>query len=451
MRVPNGFLSAALFLAVTSVAVAAGPSTPVDVLSAPSPAGLPDAQITVSQQGHVWLSDIQPSEPAGRRVRLVTHNLPGGIAHPRVPAPPRGYRIGTYQLAPYVDADRGALAWSALQSRPSGHVVVQAAHCTPYACGRAQTLWRGTRQTPPPTVAAAETIRHAVVVWTTSRGLMWAAGGETRFGAARPLSRGTMPVLAMVGSRGVQAAWIDRGNVRAAMWTPSGGFTRRQTVGRGAAEVKLDVSDHDVSIAWRTGPSGGGGVAGAGDVRVASRSLSAHRFARPQTVFRGAARDLRLDENHAGRAALAFGVVTSRGTDGWPLAEDGEVSLREPGRQFGSPVKLPANTSAGAGPHVAVDDAGTATATWLRAGSAADSRQDVVFAQDTPGGSFSTPTVVGTAAGNRPPLVAASNQRTVIAWDDGAHYFELLLGADNPPVLPGNPPRRAVSQPGAVG
>jgi hypothetical protein len=102
--------------------------------------------------------------------------------------------------------------------------------------------------------------------------------------------------------------------------------------------------------------------------------------------------------------------------------------------------------SAGNGPRVAVDDAGTATATWLRAGSAANSRHDVVYAQDTPGGSFSAPTVVGTAASNRPPLVVASNQLTVVAWDDGAHYFELLLGTDNPPVLPGNPFRRAVGE-----
>jgi hypothetical protein len=255
-----------------------------------------------------------------------------------------------------------------------------------------------------------------------------------------------MPVLAGLGERGVQAAWIDRGNVRAAMWTPSRGFTRLQTVGRGAAELQLAVSDHDVLIAWRTDPSGGGRVAGAGDVRVASRSLSTDGFARPQTVFRGEARDLRLDENHAGRAALAFGVVATRAADGTPLAEDGEVSLRESGRQFGSPVKLPASTSPGDGPHVAVDDAGTATATWLRAGSAANSREDVVFAQDPPGGSFGAPTVVGEAASNRPPLVAASNQMTVIAWDDGAHYFELLLGTDNPPVLPGNPFRRAVGE-----
>jgi hypothetical protein len=439
MRVRNGFLSAALLLAVTPVAVAAGPPTPVDVLSAPSPGGLPDTQLALTQQGHLWLSDVQPPEPAGRRLRLVTRNVPGGIGHPRVPPPPSGYSIASFQLAPYVEADRGALAWSAQQNRTSRRVVVQAAHCTPYACGRAQTLWGGPRQTHPPRVAVAETVRHAVVVWTTGRGLMWAAGGETRFGAARRLSRGTVPVLAVLGTRGVQAAWIDRGNVRAAMWTPSRGFDRPQTVGRGAAEVQLGVSAHDVVIAWRTGPSGGKDVAGAADVRVASRSLSSHRFSRPQTVFRGDARDLRLDENHAGRAALAFGVVRSRGPDGTPLAEDGEVSLRAPGRQFGSPVVLPSSVSAGDGPRVAVDDAGTATAAWLRAGSAANSRQDVVFAQDTPGGSFSAPTVVGTAASNRPPLVVASNQLTVVAWDDGAHYFELLLGNDNPPVLPGNP------------
>ncbi|MCW3049176.1 MAG: hypothetical protein JWO74_3460 [Solirubrobacterales bacterium] len=275
---------------------------------------------------------------------------------------------------------------------------------------------------------------------------MWAAGGRTRFGAARPLSRGTMPVLAGLGQRGVQAAWIDRGNVRASIWTPSRGFDRPQTVGRGAAEVQLAVSDHDIFIAWRTARSGRNGVAGGGDVLVAGRSLSTHGFSRPRTVFRGYARDLRLDENHAGRAALAFGVVTSRGAGGTPLAEDGEMSLREPGRPFGPPVQLPSSTPPGDAPRVAVDDAGTATATWLSAGSAASSRQDVVFTQGTPGGSFGTPTIVGEAAGNRPPLVAAANQMTVVAWDNGAQYSELLLGNDNPPVLPGNPFRRAVGK-----
>jgi hypothetical protein len=428
MRVRDGIFSAALLFAVTPVAVAAGPSTPVDVLSAPSPAGPPDTQIALTQQGRLWLSDVQPPEPAGRRVRLVTRNVPGGIGRPRVPPPPRGYRIGSYQLASYVDTERGALAWSAQQIRPSRRVVVQAAHCTPYACGRVQTLWSSTLQTSPPTVVGAETVRHTVVVWTTSRGLMWAAGGRTRFGAARPLSRGTMPVLAALGTRGVQAAWIDHGNVRAAVWTPSRGFGQPQTVGRGAAEVQLGVSAHDVLIAWRAGRSDHKGVAGAGDVRVASRALSNQGFSRPETVFRGEARDLHLAENHPGRAALAFGVVTSRGPDGSPLAEDGEVSLREPGRQFGSPIELQSGASDGAGPRVAVDDAGTATATWLRAGSVANSHQDVVYAQDTPGGSFATPTMLGEAAGNRPPLVAASNQRTVIAWDNGAQYSELLLG-----------------------
>jgi hypothetical protein len=428
MRVRDGFFSAALLFAVTPVAVAAGPSTPVDVLSAPSPAGVPDTQIALTQQGRLWLSDVQPPEPAGRRVRLVTRNVPGGIGHPRVPVPPRGYRIGSYQLASYVDTERGALAWYAQRSRPSGRVVAQAAHCTPYACGRAQTLWSSTRQTPRPTVAVAETVRHSVVVWTTSGGLMWAAGGRTRFGAARPLSRGTMPVLAALGTRGVQAAWIDHGNIRAAVWTPSRGFGRPQTVGRGAAEVQLGVGAHDVSIAWRTGPSGGKGVAGAGDVRVADRSLSSHRFSRPQTVFRGEARDLHLAENHPGRAALAFSVVTSRGPDGSALAEDGEISLRELGRPFASPIQLQSSAPDGTGLHVAVDDAGTTTATWLRAGSAANSHRDVVYAQNTSGGSFTTPTVVGEAASNRPPLVAASGQRTVIAWDNGAQYSELLLG-----------------------
>jgi hypothetical protein len=438
MRGRGGCLSAELLFAVTSVAVAAGPPTPVEVLSAPSHVGLPDTQIALSLQGRLWLSDVQPSEPAGRRVRLVTRNLPGGLGRPRVPAPPRGYGIGSYQLAFSGELYRAALAWSAQQSRPSRRVVVQAAHCTPYECGGAQTLWSSRRQTRPPTVAATETPGHTVVLWTTDRGLMWAAGGQSRLGVARRLSRGTMPVLAVPGNRGVQAAWIDRGNVRAAMWTPSRGFGRPQTLGRRAAELQLAVSDHDVLIAWRTDPSGGGRVAAPGAVRVASRSLSTHGFSRPQTVFRGEARDLRLDENHAGRAALAFGVVTSRRPDGSPLAEAGEVSLREPGRQFGSPVELQSSASPGDGPRVALNDAGTATATWLRAGSAANSRQDVVFAQDTPGGSFSTPTVVGEAASNRPPLLAASNQRTVIAWDDGARYLELLLGNEDPQVLPGN-------------
>ncbi|MCW3049177.1 MAG: hypothetical protein JWO74_3461 [Solirubrobacterales bacterium] len=168
MRVRNGFLGAALLFAVAPVAIAAGPPTPVDVLSAPSPAGLPDTQIALTQQGRLWLSDVQPPEPASARVRLVTRNVPGGLGHPGVPAPPRGYRIGSYQLASDVGTtDLGALAWSAQQSRPSGRVVVQAAHCTPYACGRAQTLWGGTRQTASPTVAAAETLAHTVVVWTT--------------------------------------------------------------------------------------------------------------------------------------------------------------------------------------------------------------------------------------------------------------------------------------------
>jgi hypothetical protein len=451
MRVRGGFLGAALLFAVTSVAVAAAPSAPVDVLVAPSPFGVPETQIALSQEGRLWLSDVQPSEPAGRRVRLVTRNVPGGLGRPRVPKPPRGYGIGSYQLASYVGTDRAALAWSAQQSRPSGRVLVQAAHCTPYACGRVQTLWSGTPPTSPPTVAAAETPGHTVVLWTTSRGLMWAAGGQTRFGAARPLSRGTMPVLAMLGNRGVQAAWIDRGNVRAAAWSPARGFGPPQTVGRGSAEVQLGVSDHDVLIAWRTDPVGGGHPSDIGRVRVASRSLSAHGFSRPQTVYGDEALDLCLDENHAGRAALGFGAVTLAALDG-SLVTEAQVSLREPGGQFGSPVVLPSSVSAGFGPRVAVDDAGTATASWLHEGSPATySRHDVLFAQSTPGGSFSTPTAVGTAASTQVPLVAASNQRTVIAWDNGAHYSEVLLGNEDPQVLPGNPVPRAVGEPGDVG
>jgi hypothetical protein len=104
--------------------------------------------------------------------------------------------------------------------------------------------------------------------------------------------------------------------------------------------------------------------------------------------------------------------------------------------------------SAGFGPRVAIDDAGTATAGWLRADGRTGllSRHDVVFAQSTPGGSFGTPTAVGTAASSQLPLVAASNQRTVIAWNNGAHYSEVLLGNENPQVLPGNPVVRAATR-----
>jgi hypothetical protein len=449
MRARGGFLSAALLFAVTPVAVAEAVPAPVDVLVAPSLVGDPETQIALSQQGRLWLSDLQPPDSARGRVRLVTRNVPGGIGRPRVPAPPRGYRIGSYQLAPDTGTtDLGALAWSARQSRPPGRVVVQAVHCTPYACGRAQTLWSSTRETSRPTVAVAETVRHAVVVWGTSRGLMWAAGGRTRFGAARRLSRGTTPVVAGLGERGVEAVWIDRGNVRAAVWTPSRGFGRPQTVGRGAAEVQLGVSDHDVVMAWRTDPPRGSLGSSAGQVRVASRLLSARRFSRPQTVFGGEAFDLRLDENHAGRAALGFAAVTSYGpTDS--LDAEGDVSLREPGAQFGAPVALPSSTSVPVGPRVAVDDAGAAAASWLgeEISSSGVAKYDVLFAQSTPGGSFGPPTLVGTATLHPSPLIAASNQRTVIAWDNGAQYSELLLGNEDAQVLPGNPVPRATGLP----
>lgn len=396
-------------LVVGSPGPASASPAAIPLVASSSIAGADAPQLALSSEGRLWVTQAVLGR---RRIRLTTRNLPGGLPSFLTPRTSAGYAIRSYALGYDGGGDRAIIAWAASRLR---RAVVQFVRCTPYACGRLRTVWRGTASPSRLRLAAVENGSVDVLLWSTGARLM-SADGELDSPAltVRRLSGPSVsPTLRLVPDGAVQAAWRSAGQVDVSARTVRGAWTPVEHLGAGGGDVRLTASAFDVTAAWLRG------TRSAGSVVSTRRSPRSARFARAVVVDTGPDRHLVAAESPGARAVVAFERVRDDG------AQTLMSRTREACGSFSPAAQLDPNTS---GALVAAADASeTLTVAWTRRVGAG---RETVYRQAPPEHGFGPEHVAGKAASRAPTVLAAgADAHTAIVWNGPTDSRALLLGS----------------------
>ena len=378
--------------------------------------------LAASADGSVWLTDAQPSDALGGRVRLSIRTSAGRLLTTRSFRPPGGAAVLSTAVAAV--GSGATIAWTA---RRGGLLTVQMARCSVARCQRPVTVRAA--QTGAGANSANSVVRlvthdrGTLVVWTEPDGFAHWRADDRGHGARTGVLGSSVAELSLVSrpGGGAYAAWRSAGySIRATPWDSNGKRGATATIGEGI-QPHLAAGRGAVALSWRGRGSESRGVF------AVYGEFGPGMVATAPTVAGLRGRGVQLTQRSTVSPAVASSADGRIVAAGWDFSGDrgGPASLIAARGNLGSatlsatPVDAQPKLYDSPPLAVAMDANGNGTVAWIRQGS-------LTVARTTGVSGFGVPMTIRAVGLATASIVSATGPVTVAVRRSANAYFGVI-------------------------